>query len=437
MTMAEFIRAHEADDPVRLLLARDRYPDVDVALAASTLACRNRLRTKVPEWHEVLSLVFPDRLAAEQCSSSETARYKAQVAARVLAEDGIDVRQACAADLTGGLGVDSWAFAEVFGEVLYNERQTVLADAARANFKELDVKNIRVVNRTLAEDSGPESPLASDSGDGRPGTVADILGGFVPDLVFLDPARRAEDGRKVFLLEDCRPAVLKLLPALFAAVRYVLVKLSPMADISMCVNRLGHVREVHAVAAEGECKELLLLLDRDWDGGYSLTACAGGRTLTWTPEEEAEAPLVLASAEDLAAGPEAVLAAGPEEAAGSRWLFEPGKALLKAGAFRLPCARYGLKKLDVHTHLFVGEAVPVELAPFGKTFRILAALPLNNRTLREAGRRYPRAETTARNLPMDSELLRKKAGCASGGDIHLFGVRTAASGPVLMITKKT
>ena len=497
MTFADFIRAHEGDDPVRLLLARDRYPGVDVALAASTLACRRRLRTKVPAWYAVPSLRFPNRLAAEQCSSAETARYKAAVAARVVAASAVagsrggqngaylpateaelsrggqngaylpateaelsrggqngallpatTAPRARLADLTGGLGVDSWAFAEVFGEVLYNEMQPALAAAAEENFKELGVKNIRVVNWRItpaivtdvsASRSGTASPADGDSGAGPGGSVADVLGDFGPDILFLDPARRAGDGRKVFLPEDCQPDVTALLPELFAAARHVLLKLSPMADISLCVKCFGYVREVHSIAAEGECKEMLLLLDREWNGGYTITAYENGSTLTWSPEEESAAAIQFASAEDLTPGhssgttlPSAAsFPAPPSSPAG--FLFEPGKALMKAGAFRLLCGCFGLKKLDTHTHLYVTEAVPAELAPLGKTFRILETLPLDKRTMKEAGRRYPRAEVTARNIPMTSNELRKRLGCGSGGDIHLFGVRTAAAGNVLLI----
>ena len=113
--------------------------------------------------------------------------------------------------------------------------------------------------------------------------------------------------------------------------------------------------------------------------------------------------------------------------------------MLKAGAFGLPCERFGLTKLGQHTHLYVGEAIPEELRPFGKVFEVLEVMPLNNRTMKEAGKRWPQAEVTARNIPMTSDLLRKKLGCASGGDIHLFGVRAdaaAEAGNYLIVTKK-
>ncbi len=435
MSFADFILQHEADDPVGLLLARDRYPDIDLDLAVTTLEVRRRLKTKVPEWYAVPSLVYPSRLSGEQCSSSETARYKALLVS-VLWREGVPSQTVAprplpskmgpsllcgrgwpqvsggtpsrlrVADLTGGMGVDTWAFAQVAGAVLYNEMQEGLARATEQNFRELGVKNVAF--RSCMVEAGK---------------VAEVLDGFRPDVIYLDPARRAGDGRKVFLIEECQPDVLGLLPELFKASRFVLLKLSPMADITMACKRLGeHVKEVHVVASGGECKELLFLLDREWSGGYSLTAYENGHTLSWTPEEEASAPPVF-----------------PESPALSGALFEPGKALLKAGAFNLPCERFGLTKMGQHTHLYAGESVPDGLRPFGKVFDILEVMPLGNRTMKEAGKRWPQAEVTARNVPMTSDLLRRKLGCASGGDIHLFGVRidtASGSANYLIVTKK-
>ena len=478
MTFADFILQHDSDDPVRLLLSRDKYPDIDIDLAVTTLQVRRKLRTKVPQWYAVPSLVYPSRLSGEQCSSSGTARYKASLLTSVRREDtpsetafaslrplpsqamGPSLRFEGAlppiiprgsrpispadsasagrsderrdplslriADLTGGMGVDCWAFAEVAEEVLYNEMQEGLAKATEENFKELGVGNVRFRNCRV-----------------EPGKVEEVLDGFRPDVIFLDPARRAEDGRKVFLIEDCQPDVLTLLPELFAASRFVLLKLSPMADITMACKRLPHVREVHVVAAGGECKELLFLLDRDWNGSPSSFVVEGGSVMEIPGQagNDETAPVIPCKAAPVipSGAKESVVISTGAKRSGEICLFEPGKALLKAGAFDLPCERYGLTKLGRHTHLFVGESVPEELRPFGKTFEVLEVLPLNNRTLKEAGKRYPQAEVTARNISMTSDLLRKKSGCTSGGDVHLFGTRVDAAvdpGNYLFITKR-
>ncbi len=386
MELAEFVRAHEGDDLGKLALARERYvaevEDFDLAL--TTLEVRRKLRDKVPQWYAVPSLRFPLRVSGEQCSSTETARYKAAVAAAAA--------KGCLADLTGGLGVDSWAFAQVFDRVLYNEMRPELADAARRNFAELGLSNVTV---SCAELAAGKLPL--------------ILGSFHPDILFLDPARRAMDGRKVFRLEDCQPDVLQLLPELLAACPLVLLKLSPMADISLVCKQLGCVKAVHVVGAEGECKELLLLLERDYAGPYTLTVYSNGAVA------EISAP-----------------SGEPPAQVSPAWLFEPGKALLKAGAFSWPC-QYGLQKLGRHTHAYL-SAAPVEaLNPFGKWYEILEVTPLNNRSIKELGKKYPRAEVTARNIPLTSDQLRAKLGVKSGGEVHIFGLHADSPSSNLLI----
>ena len=404
MEFPEFILAHNNDDPAALALKRSRYAsDVeDFDLALSTLEVRRRLRLKVPEWHAVPSLRFPLRLSGEQCSSTETALYKASV---VLDEGAPSSKRV--ADLTGGLGVDAWAFSKVASAVLYNEMNPALAAAAGHNFKVLGADNITVTNYTVGDVP-----------------VSEILGSFKPDVIFLDPARRGEGGRKVFRLEDCSPDVSALMPELYDACAHILLKLSPMADITMLCTRLPGVRHVHVVEAEGECKELLLWLERGWEGGYDITVYAGGKTLTFTPEEEASAKAELVDGGF----------SGGLDMPGAGALFEPGKALLKSGAFKLPCARFGLRKLGVNTHLYASAHVVPELAAFGKWFTVREVLPFSGKAMKTF--KGLRADVTSRGLPLTSDELRKRCGVLPGdGTVHIFGASTA-HGSVLILSER-
>ena len=400
MNFSEFILAHSSEDPAALALSRSRYAGevADFDLALTTLEVRRKLRDKVPEWYAVPSLVFPLRVSGEQCSSTATARYKASVAAPCT-ESASPVYGKRIADLTGGLGVDSWAFSQVFDQVLYNEMRSELADAAAHNFRELGVTNITVRNCELKNSN-----------------VADVLGDFKPDVLFLDPARRAADGRKVFRLEDCQPDVLKLLPELLEACPRLLLKLSPMADITLVCKQLGCVKEVHVVAADGECKELLLVLEKDWAGAYTITIVEDNAVLEIPGQARDEGNDVLD--ERVSSLIPAFEPGSPDQEAS---LFEPGKAMLKAGAFELPC-RYGLAKLGQHTHLYTGAEVTEALKPFGKCFRILESAPLDKRGIKSIGQKYPQADVTARNIPLTSDQLRAKLGVRSGGPVHIFGL---------------
>lgn len=463
----KFIVENGNADTVRLVMACKEWPvpeDAELAeldaksLAVNTIEGRRRLRKKLPEWVACTGLVYPSSLCAEQCSSSDTARYKASIVQRIfneyvgavasmvgdpcrttgsatkgtesvpdknspttrnqsvteLAEVTIPSRGKVA-DLTGGLGVDSWAFSEVAEEVLYNEMNPALAAAARHNFKALGVTNIFIKNSEATSDS-----------------LKDIFGDFRPDVIFLDPARRDSAGKKVFLLEDCSPDVLKILPELFGISRFVLLKLSPMADITMAVERLDRtyeeylekasgkgwngqwVREVHVVASGGECKELLILLDGEWNEGYSLTCREDGKTLTFKPEEITKAK---------ASYPDSTFA---------RIIFEPGKSLTKAGVSNAICERFGLVKLARFTHLYTiseplsdseSEQRTAPLKDFGKVFYVKEILPLNKSSMKDVGKRYPHSEVSAKNIPMSSDELRTRLKVKSGDDAHIFGVR--------------
>ncbi len=382
MNFLQLTREHGDDDCARLLLGRDKWPDIDMDLAVSTLEGRRRMKKKVPSWYACEAIVYPNRLCTEQCSSEATAVRKAALAGELGARR--------IADLSGGLGVDAWAFSRVAEAVLYNEMNPALARAARDNFAALGAGNIQVRNAEIT-----------------PVTLGEVLGDFRPDLLYLDPARRAADGRKLFRLEDCSPPVLPLLPALLAAAPRVLLKLSPMADITLLARALGCVREVLVVGAEGECKELLFLLEAGYAGEYAIRVSDGGAEFCFTPSGEAEA---------IPRSPD-----GPGALGGL--LYEPGRALAKAGAFKLLSSRFGLRKAGRSTQLYFADSEDVTLAGLGKYFRIDSVLPMGNAAFRTLRKDCPQAEVTARNLPLTSEALRRKIGCASGAAVHIFGLR--------------
>lgn len=414
-SFSAFIQEHDGADTfdVRFLTSVRQQFGADAERVIATLAVRKKLKDKVPQWFAEPSLVYPKPLAGEQCSSSATAFYKASLLQNIAPS----AAKGClrVADLTGGLGVDAWAFSQVATEVLYNEMDADLADAARHNFAALGRSNIRVSCAEITADS-----------------LSAVLGNFAPDVIFLDPARRSASGRKVFRLADCSPDLIALKDSLLRLCPTVLVKVSPMADIAQLGRELGDcLQAVHVVAVGDECKELLLLLQRPGDpvrlavriGRYAVqlpAAWSGSRMLREAFFQ------VLCDEEHPAGGQrEARYLADEAELKAARWLFVPGPALTKAGAFNLPCRQFGLVKLGRSTHLYVpsGDVFPAGLLSWGKSYRICSVLPLDKAGIREAATRWPKADVTARNLPLDSEGLRKRLGIKTGGAIHLFGFR--------------
>ena len=370
-----FVLEHEGEDPARLLLAADRWPETDVRRAARTIAGRRKMREKVPAWLAYPALDYPSALSLEQCSSEETARYK-----QAFVPAGSRI-----ADLTGGLGVDSWALSQRAAETHYCERNPELCAAARHNFAILD------------------AAIEVHEGDGiewlrrQPERF---------DLLYLDPARRDKAARRVYDITDCEPDLLAIKDLLLSRADRVLAKLSPMADISRTLAQLPETRELHVLGVDGEVKELLVLLEKqpiaaDASGQSSplIVAADGNIRFSFTPEEENAAEVRFA-------------------AAIGRYLLQPAKVLRKAGAFRLLSERFGIAKLAPSTHLYTADE-PV--AGFlGKCLAVEEVLPWGNAARRELVRRFERLELTALNFPMTTDGLRKRLGIAAGGTRHVF-----------------
>ncbi len=353
---------------------------------------QRRADEKLPDWAGK-KVRIPDSLALQQCSSSATAEYK-----RTLVAERMDTPLPDICDITGGLGVDSMALAAVCKRLHYYERKEELAAAARENAEKLGIDNI-VFN---CGEIGPDSELPDCS------------------LIYADPARRDGIGRKVAALSDCSPDINALLPMLFHHTERVMLKLSPMLDISELRRNFGEMLdELHIVSLKGEVRELLCLLSSsnkesgcrhfmvELQPGIAAQQTVASRVcrLQYNPAEKTSCEIRLAG--QLAAG---------------QFLIEPRAALLKAGLFKWPCARFGWSKLDVSTHLYVSDHAPdTAIAPFVKNFRIIAVFPLDKSGMRECGRAYPRADVSAHNIPMNSEQLRQRLTCRSDSSFHVFG----------------
>ena len=416
--LTAFVSEHINDDTTRLIMNRAKWPEIDMDLAVNCIESRRKLKGKMQEWCDEPRLVFPRRLSAEQCSSSATGAYKADFASKIVS--GFKL-----ADLTGGLGVDSWFFSKKASQVMYCEMLPELCKAAQHNFGVLGAGNITVRNVAVSVESGAADEVFR--------TPKEILSDFMPDIVYMDPARRGEGGKKVFLLEDCLPDVLTLKDEIFKFTKHILLKLSPMADITMVCDRLGRTcREVHVVATGGECKELLVWMDKEWDGDYMIHAVELHKdgepgVFSFSPAEEKACSTVAGKIPEM-----------------GMYLFEPGKALMKAGAFNLVAERFGLSKLGKSTHyyIFSGElnqdlhgGLRDELQRHGKVFRIMRLEMLDKRSIKAFGKDFPKAEVTARNIPMDTDTLRKKLGVTSGDDAHIFGLKSDHHGNLLIAGK--
>ena len=381
----QFIRENlNADVPT---LALKKVPvGTDVSLALRQIAARQLLQKKVPQWADNEELLFPAHLSLEQCSSEAAARYKASL-----------LQGHSLADLTGGLGVDTYYLSQRFQQTDYVEQQSELCDLARHNFAVLNA-HIQVWNEAAEEYLG-----RCDS----------------KDCIFIDPARRDEHGRKTVSIADCTPDVTALQDMLLEKAPMVMVKLSPMLDITKALGELRHVKEVHVVAVANECKELDFVMERSFQGEPLLI---GVNLLTHQPEVR-----FTLEEENRCQGR---LSDGI-----SNYLYEPNPAVMKAGCNKLLAERYGVCKLHKNSNLYTSERLVSDFP--GRIFEVEGWAPYNKKLKQVLLPDLEKASIAVRNFPLTVADLRKALKIGDGDEIYLFATTLKGEHKVIVRTKKT
>lgn len=331
---------------------------------------RERTADKLPTFATIEDWWYPVRLSCEQCSSELTARYKASL---VSGEKMVD--------LTAGYGVDTYFLSEKFQQADYVEQNAELCRIAAHNFTN---KPITIHNTTAEEFL---NQIVNRKSSNRTSEY---------DLIFLDPARRDSHGGKVFKLADCTPNIVELLPSLLSHGKRLMLKLSPMLDITQAMKELSAITwDVHVVAVKNEVKEVLLL-----SGGTgtitSIDLDKRDQVFTFTKEEEKECPSSF-------------------HLSSFTFLYEPNAAILKAGAYKLVAQRYGLQKLDVNTHLYASDTL-VENFP-GRVWKIKEIINHKSSIINE------NVNILVRNYPLTPEQLKKKLHLRDGSTAFVIGCR--------------
>ena len=424
---------------VRLLaLQSHRYPDIDMPFLLNQLAGWKTAHTKLPSWAANEDVIYPPHLSMEQCSSEQTAEYKARLVARltgVNASASSALHDDCSSlsvaeettptpqqvhdqkglkgsfcDLTGGFGVDFSFMSRGFERAVYVEQQEKLCELARHNFRALGLKQAEVVH-----------------GDG----TAYLHQLDHASVIFLDPARRNEQGGKTVLISDCTPDVLTLEEELLEKADTVVVKLSPMLDWHRAVNELNRsgdvVREVHIISVRNECKELLLVLQQAKSKTENKTAVEKTLQVFCVNDDS----VISYTLDEASAISQRILPAAPVD---GQYLYEPNASLMKAGCFALLTARYPLSALSLNSHLFVSDE-SIDDFP-GRKFMITSVSSFNKKELRRSLSGISKANLAVRNFPMSVADLRKRLKIKEGGDVYLFATTDAGGNHLLLICRK-
>ncbi len=369
----EFIKEHMEDDLNHLLLQANRYPGIDVPFVVQQIACRKQIQDKLPSWYANDLLIFPAKIATEQCSSELTGIYKQRL---VKSSDHI-------CDLTGGLGIDSYFFSQKAKKVTYIEQYEPFYHVARENFVSLNAINVDLLN-------GDATVLFAQ--------VDDV------DVFYIDPARRGNGNKRLYALQDCEPDLTELLPSLIKKSNKIIAKLSPMADISQTLRLLSNTTEIHILSVKNECKELIFVMENK------------------KPVEEPQiycCNIISSSIEECFSfrlTEERTMEIYHSDSIGT-YLYEPNASVLKGGAFK-SVSRLGVSKLHVNSHLYTSDHL-IENFP-GRTFMIEDVLPFNNKLCKTLHHTIPQANITTRNFPLKVHALRDRLNISEGGDIYLF-----------------
>ena len=498
----DFIRQHQDEDVRQLAFLGSKYPEVNMPFALDQIRGRKMAHVKLLRWASIEGIIYPPHISMEQCSSEQTALYKAELAARLLglsvsssenekecekasnshfskicefaSEGAVDSEFAknedtCKkqqiltecdkyvnksegepneedfseeiefVDLTGGFGVDFSYIASRLGvKSMYVERQAHLCEAAKENFGRLGLKNAIVKNGdgievlhsfALKKDDAASESLGITEEQSR-SLLKTSLG---LKLIFIDPARRDDAGNKVVSLKDCTPDVTLLQEEMLSKADYVIIKLSPMLDWHRAISELSHIREVHIISVNNECKELLLVLSARNMGDVEASSADGevkhAGNLRIYCVNDAQSFVC----DELDMESSSVIIAPPvlEE---MQYLYEPNASLMKAGCFSVLSERYGARMLSKNSHLFVSME-PIEDFP-GRSFRIIAISSFNKKELKRYLSGIAKANIATRNFPLSVAELRKRLKLKDGGETYIFATTLSNESHVLVITEK-
>ena len=429
----DFIRQYQDDDVRQLAFLGSKYPEVDMPFALDQIRGRKMARIKLPRWASLEGIIYPPHISMEQCSSESTALYKAELAARLLglpaSSSGTEMKaenEIEFVDLTGGFGVDfSYIAARLGVKSMYVERQAHLCEAAKENFGRLGLKNAIVKNEDGIEVLHSFHPKKKDaaSADDSLGITYDQPRSLLKTnlglkIIFIDPARRDDAGNKVVSLKDCTPDVTVLQEEMLSKADYVIIKLSPMLDWHRAISELSHVREVHIISVNNECKELLLVLSAQNMGNLRIYCITDAQSFVCDELDMESSQVKIA----------------PSTLEEMLYLYEPNASLMKAGCFGVLSERYDARMLSKNSHLFVSRE-PIAAFP-GRSFRIIAVSSFNKKELKRHLSGITKANIATRNFPLSVAELRKRLKLKDGGETYIFATTLSDESHVLMITEK-
>ncbi|MEQ6123249.1 class I SAM-dependent methyltransferase [Pseudotenacibaculum sp. MALMAid0570] len=380
----DFIQQNLKSNIAQLVLKGSPFEDVSIQEIANQIVSKQKSEKKLPTWFQTEGIFFPPKLNLEQTSSEITAAYKSRL-----------IKGESLIDITGGFGVDSYAFSKHFQEVNHCEINEELSKIAAYNFKKLGVSNVQFTTENGLD------------------IVKNSTKAF--DCIYADPSRRSNHKGKVFLLDDCEPNIPENIDLLLQKANHILLKVSPILDITSAINELKNVKEVHVVAVNNEVKELLFLLERSYEDSIKI------KTTNFQRNNQQEFEFILGTNEHSNYS-------NPKE-----FLYEPNAAIMKSGGFHKITSSFNVYKLHQNSHLFTSNE-HIEFP--GRVFKIIKILPYDKKKMKKQ-LSLKKANITTRNFSKSVDEIRKELKIKDGGIDYLFFTTESSNKQVCIHCKKS
>ena len=363
----QFINDNLNADTSKLLFKGSPFDTISIQELVTQIISKKKSEKKLPNWFKTENIYYPPKVHIEQTSSEITAAYKSSL----VSGDSI-------IDITGGFGIDCYYFSKKFRKVTHCELDGNLSTIVKNNYQQLKTGTINLVSG-----DGIEFLKNNDSKF---------------DWIYIDPSRRDSIDKKVFLLKDCLPNVPENLELLFSKSDRILIKNSPILDLSKTIEELQYVKEIHIVAVHNEVKELLFVLEKNYNKTIQI------KTINHTKN-------------NLQAFDFQYLKRNTSNyAKPKKYIYEPNSAILKSGGFHEISSQLNLEKLHQHSHLYTTD----ERIEFpGRTFLVENSCSYNKKEIKKFLKEN-KANITTRNFPETVAQIRKKTKIKDGGTTYLF-----------------
>lgn len=379
----EFINQNLDTNVVQLAFKKNSFEKVEFPEIINQIVCKNKAKIKLPTWYETENIIYPSKISLEQTSSEITAKHKARL---VSGENLID--------LTGGFGIDDYYFSKQMKNVIHCEINSDLSQIVAHNFQQLHCTNTQC-----------------KSGDSKE-ILSNLNQKF--DWIYIDPSRRNDTKGKVFLLEDCLPNVPENLDFYFKYSNQILIKTAPIFDISAGIKSLKFVKKIEIIAIDNEVKELLFIIEKDFDKAIEIATFNYAKTLEEFAFTFSEANVSASFSLPL------------------KYLYEPNSSVMKSNGFNEISKQFNLSKLHKHSHLYTSN----DLVDFpGRRFEIVKQMAYQKSLLKENFEKK-KFNITTRNFPETVENIRKKWKINDGGDLYAFFTTDRNEQKIVLICNK-